>query len=155
MDNQNKRKVSSLFINPDFQGKFVAIFTIFGLFQAFVNYYAIYFSFGQIRDAAISSESGSAEQLAEMIQMQEFYVVTFLGITFAISFLIFVLVGVRYTHQAAGALHRMKLEFASMKEGKILHPITLRKGDFFRDVEGAFNEMVDAVSPGSKNPKEQ
>ncbi len=142
---QNKRKLSSFLINPDFQGKFIAIFVIFGFFQAFVNYYAIYFAFKQIRIGIEKSELPSDSTLLELVGLQEFYVISFIGIAFAISFLVFVVVGLRFTHGAAGALYRMKTELDAMKAQKALHHITLRKGDFFKDVESAFNEMVDEV----------
>ena len=141
----NKRKLSNYFINPDFQGKFVAIFLIFGFFQAFVNYYAIFFSFNKVRSGIAEAKVPPGSDIQELINMQEFYVITFIGVAFVISFLVFVFVGIRFTHQAAGALYRMKTEFAQMKADKKLHHITLRKGDFFRDVETSFNEMVDEV----------
>lgn len=134
-------------INPEFQGKFLAIFAIFGFFQAFVNYYAIYFAFKQIRYAVTSGTKAPDQEIIDLIGMQEFYVVSFIGIAFAISFLVFIFVGIRFTHHAAGALYRFKQEFSSMRDNKDLHHVKLREGDFFRDVEQAFNELVDEVKP--------
>ena len=65
--------------------------------------------------------------------------------SFSLSFLIFVFVGLRFSHNAAGALYRFKMDFQKMASDKKLFPIALRKGDFFKDVEEAFNEVVQAM----------
>lgn len=143
-----KRKLSSLFINLDFQGRLIAIFLIFGAFQGFVTFFVIFFTFSEIRKGFESAGGEHVRLLLDAVEMQEHFVFTFISIAFGISLLLFLFVGLRYTHQAAGALHRMKLEFESMKEKQVLHQITLRKGDFFRDVEDVFNDMVNSVSPG-------
>ena len=150
----NKRKISSYIINPDFQGKFLAIFMIFALFQAFVNYYVVYFSFKQIRTTIEKMAPPSIPEtgeLLEMVSLQEFYVITLMGFAYVMSFLVFAVVGVRFTHSAAGALYRIKSEFIDMAAKKNLHYITLRKGDFFRDVEASFNDLVDKVGKNKDN----
>ena len=149
---KDNRRLKNLLINTDFQGKFIAIFVIFGFFQAFVNYFAIYMAFQQVRAAAYSAGMAHKSELSDYISLQQFYVTSFIGFAFALSFLIFVFVGIRFTHQAAGPLHHFKTEFNKMKETKKLHKITLREHDFFKDVEGAFNEMVTEIDPGAVKP---
>ena len=150
----NRRQISSFLINPSFQGKFLAIFAFFGFFQALVNYYVIYWSFKQIQEAVVSSGEAVSQTIVDLVIMQEFYVMTFIGSAFLISFLVFIFVGVRFTHKAAGALYRMKVEFEKMQQAKALHTIKLREGDYFREVEDAFNSLAESMDEPKKTNKD-
>lgn len=152
---KNRRQLNSFLINPAFQGKFLAIFAFFGLFQALVNYYVIYWSFKQILESVTSSGEAVSQTIVDLVVMQEFYVMTFIGAAFLISFLVFIFVGVRFTHKAAGALYRMKQEFEKMQEAKTLHTIKLREGDYFREVEDAFNSLAQSMEPAAKKNKDK
>ena len=73
------------------------------------------------------------------------YLVIFLAIT--ISTMVFIWVGLKWTHDAVGAIYHLKKDIDKMATTKKLHQVRLRKNDYFKEFERSFNEMVVAVSP--------
>jgi hypothetical protein len=58
----------------------------------------------------------------------------------------FFVLAYRFTHKTAGALHRLKLTMSDIAESGTLKEAEFRQGDFFRDVESTFNQMVRKLS---------
>jgi len=148
---RNNRKLTKLLINPDFQLKFVLLFLIFGFVLSFVYYCVLNLSFYEIMSAIESKDSLDISSLQRIVLRQKSNVILFSGLYLLASFLIFIFVGLRYTHNVAGSLHRLKSEFMEMKKNKKLHHVKLRKKDFFRDLENSFNQLVDELDSDKKN----
>lgn len=144
-ENINERKISSIFIDKDFQMKMMVIFGAIGVLQSALYYYAIFFSFKQLEGIASQSGIRPGHPIFQQLNTQEFYVMAFLGFTFIMTLLLFLFLGFRFSHRVAGSMYRMRVEFDKMAETKELHHIRLRKTDFFQNVEKAFNHLVDVL----------
>jgi nitrogen fixation/metabolism regulation signal transduction histidine kinase len=66
----------------------------------------------------------------------------FLPLTVGVVSLLFILDALRFAHRVVGPLVRFRKAITSVTAGEELVLVTLRKGDFLKEMEGEFNEML-------------
>ena len=142
---ENNRKLSSILINKNYQGKFLITFGSFGILLGSIFFYTIHFIFEQLQELTLANGTPAASPIFEQLKELECNMFTMGGGFFGASMMLFIFLGFRFTHRTAGVLHHFKTEFSKMEEQNELHHLKLRDGDFFRDTEAAFNKLVDSV----------
>ena len=51
--------------------------------------------------------------------------------------------GLILSHRIAGPIHRLKMHFAELTQGKVMPKLSFRKNDFFTEVPGVINEYLE------------
>ena len=139
---KNNRKISSILINSNYQGKFLVTFGSFGALFMGVFFYTIYFMMDQVRLLALGTGVVASSPIFGKLEQLE-YNMYYIGGGFSlVVFTLFLVLGFRFTHKTAGVLYHFKTEFSKMEQSGELHELNLRDGDFFRDTELAFNNLV-------------
>ena len=64
----------------------------------------------------------------------------------------FVLDTIRLSHRFAGPIYRLRQTFRTVAAGKAFQPIRFRNGDFWKDIAGEFNEMMEALDAPMELP---
>lgn len=137
----NHRKSRSLLINPPFQLSMiawcigVAIAVIGTFFLAFLIF------FRNVRMQALAANLPSDHALFLYVDAQEayFYRVFLFGSILAL--LLIVAGGLWISHRVAGPLHRLTAHLKRSSPAE-LEPVKFRRGDYFPELERAFNEFV-------------
>ena len=122
---------------------FAGISMIQGAFFALVGYGLI----DSVKSTAMRSGIEAGHPFYEAFRIDETYIYLMVigGVT--VATVAFVWLGLKWTHDAVGAIYHLKKDIEKMKEAKKLHRVKLRDNDYFKDFERSFNEMVAAVDP--------
>jgi hypothetical protein len=150
MDNNQNRKKSSLLINPKFQWTLIGYAALLATLILITVYALISYGFQEFIQIGNQAGLPADHIYFQFIQMQE---VTFNRVILIIAVvigLILILGGLAISHKIAGPIHRMKNEFARMRDsqGPELSEVQFRKGDFFPELADSFNELVAAWKKG-------
>ncbi len=136
----DRRKLSSYLINTNFQGKFLLVFGAFGFMQTVVFFYAFSQIFSQVR-AFVDDGYDPEFFTSQMLQMESSVYMLFGGM-FILLMVVFLIIGFRFTHKTAGAVYHMQKTFMDSEKAGCLQEMKMRDGDFFREAERAYNDMV-------------
>lgn len=112
--------------------------------QILTFFYAISSLVDQMGIVARRSE-GDYDLLATQLTELKSNMFMIFGGSFLMLTILFLIVSFRFTHKTAGALYHFKQSFEAMGEEKKLKELKLRDGDFFRDVEKSFNDMIKKI----------
>lgn len=139
---RNNRKLSHLLINPKFQLSIIASFFSLALLACGVLYVGIYWIFQQSLEHAL--QSGLAKDQAYLTflhwQKQQFDL-AFLFAAIVLSFAI-VIGGTLLSHKIAGPIYRFTKYLQEQKSQRPPGPLNFRKGDYFSEIPGLFNEFL-------------
>lgn len=141
------RKTQSFYSNSEYQSKMLQIFAGISLFQG--GLFAL-LGFGLLENIkAVATRAGINEghPFYESLRMEEtfVYVVVLGGV--AATTIVFTWLGLKFSHDAVGAIYRMKKDIEIMTTKKQLGLLKLRRNDYFKEFENSFNEMVRTVKP--------
>lgn len=139
------RKTQSYFGSADFQSKMLLIFSGVSLVQGAFFAFASYSFMDHFKQVAIKSGIDATHPLFEKLRLEETFVYLFILLAVLIATLVFVYFGLKITHEAVGAIYRMKKDVEKMAEEKKLSKLSLRKNDYFKDFEKSFNNMVTVI----------
>ncbi len=139
-------KRTTFFINPRFQGWFIAGIIFFNFFICSVFYGAQRYVFRVIRSygsvQANGAESGFLDKYVELQQnaMNYLFIATMLIMT-----CISIIIGLYFSHKIAGPLYHLnkflKEKAAGTSQEKILR---FRKGDYFGELADTTNNYIDS-----------
>ncbi len=141
------RKSQSFYGNSEYQSKMLKIFAGISLAQGGV--FAL-LGYGLLENMKLIAEKAGIEKghlFYESLKMEETFIyVVLLGGIGAVT-VAFTWAGLKYSHEAVGAIYRMKKDIEIMTSKKDLSLLKLRRNDYFREFEYSFNQMVYAVKP--------
>jgi hypothetical protein len=144
------RKTQSFFSNSEYQSKMLQIFAGITLFQGGV--FAL-LGFGLLENVKSVAEKAGIKEghpFYESLRMEETFVYVAILSGIAIASMVFVWLGLKYSHDAVGAIYRMKKDIEIMTEKKELGLLKLRRNDYFKDFENSFNELIKTVKPDAQ-----
>ena len=123
------------------------IFAGISLFQGAVFGFVGFILLGNVKKVALQSGIVATHPFFEAFRMEETFVyVVVLGGTL-LTMGIFTWLGMMYSHEAVGAIYRLKKDIEKMTTTKKLFQVKLRQNDYFKDFEETFNEMVVTIGP--------
>ncbi|OOZ38644.1 hypothetical protein BOW53_14715 [Solemya pervernicosa gill symbiont] len=117
-----------LVVNKDFQQRFVVgmIFSVVLLINLVILFDLL---------------SGSSMLVGELSELQ--FLIIGLAELFIVGIVYFL--GIRLSHQVAGPVYVVSNSLEKMGDGDLSFKVRLRKRDFFREVEGDFNDNVEKL----------
>jgi len=128
-------------VNPTFQLKFSILLTIIVFISTLIYPIAIYDLLNETIMALGKSVPTQAlifeEKRKPLLAILFLWEAGFLGLIFIIS--------IFFSHKVAGPLHKIKVYFARVREGKGRDILTLRQGDYFQDFAGDINLTFDYI----------
>ncbi len=124
----NRRK--TYLINPPFQLKFSMLVTFLVFLSSLIYPWAIF----DLMNETIQIFAKVAPSFAPILEQRKktlwiiltMWEVGFLGMIFAIT--------IFFSHKVAGPLYRLKVYLIELKKGKSHQEITLREGDYFKEI---------------------
>ncbi len=140
-----KRKTQSYYGNPDFQSRMLMIFTGVSFLQGTFLFIASSVVIDRVEKTAAKSGIESNHLFFEMLNTDRTFLYLIVTVAVLISAIASILVGMRFTHEAIGAIYRMKKEFKIMINNKKIAFLNLRKNDYFKDVEASYNDMIEEL----------
>ncbi|MEM7646602.1 MAG: hypothetical protein AAF203_06820 [Pseudomonadota bacterium] len=121
------------------------IFSGISLVQGAFFAFAAYGFMENMKSVALKSGIEKGSDFFEKLRLEETFVYLFILLAILIATLLFVFIGLRVTHQAVGAIYRMKKDIKKMQDEKKISHLSLRKNDYFKDFEKTFNDLVDII----------
>jgi len=138
-------KKGQILIHPKFQIKFI-VFLVGALFLAILFFYL-----GEIYFLKELSAYGKDLNLPpdhafyKLLGLQKSIMNKVFLFTSIFVFLYLVIFGLILSNRVAGPLIKLRSYFEDMAETGKLKKITFREGDFFKEIEKAFNESVEKL----------
>jgi methyl-accepting chemotaxis protein len=144
------RKLFSYYGGSEFHNKMLKIFAGMSLLQGGFFYLASYQIISHVE--AIGSKSRLPADHTFYTEMKEQQTFLYLIVTLAIliSTTLFVYLGMKFSHEAVGAIYRMKKDLETMTANGKVETLNLRKNDYFKDIENAFNDFITKVKSNHK-----
>lgn len=144
-----RRSWRNIWINPDYQSRYVFWISVTGLILVVINAAIFYFYVSQnysiLVDLSPMTDDAKAQLYRELRQI--------IGLLFAANLVFLGLVsfiGLMFSHRTAGPLYKFKKTFLQIRDGDTALRLHLRPKDDFRDVAHAFNEMMDVLQGKKK-----
>lgn len=150
---KNRRRLKQIWINPSFQTHFLVKFGILNLITCGF-FIATTFSF-LVRLQSMAEENG----FFQSVVFQNFWDIQIQVISFSLlvvvllTFFLFLYLGLTMSHKIAGPLYRLNQHFKSLSSSDkipVLEKVRFRKGDYFKELEDSFNELVDRENDVNK-----
>ncbi len=135
----NNRK--TILINKPFQLSILAWFSLLGLLIALIFYSANLYFFKSMHDEAVLAGLAADNVFFQYLEAQKVFMNKVFFISTFISSLVIIWGGLYLSHRVAGPLlrltaHLKTFSFADMK------PLKFRKGDYFPEIQDAYNEFI-------------
>jgi len=140
---QKRRRLKNILLDGRFQLRYVVLVTGVCLAVSFALGLLIYqqstFASDQIMSALETPDMDWVDDATkdavreQLTHTDSSLVITMIAIGFGLAFIVIVTL-ILMTHQMAGPLHRMALYFDTIREGRLVPPGQLRRGDQFREV---------------------
>lgn len=135
------RKPKSLLINPAFQVSVIAWFTAVALAVILVFLGSILWFFRNLKAQGLAAGLPEGHPLFRYIQSQEMQFYQIFALSSLVALVIIVAGGLLLSHRVAGPLHRLT-EHLLDSEGASPGPVKFRTGDYFPELERAFNDFL-------------
>ena len=136
---KNNRKVSKILINKKFQLSTIGVFSLVGLLASSSYIYVAYLFFAKFEKMGKFYGFDKGSSFYKFLAKQEDFIFTSFGLTFLVSSILFLVIGFKYSHKAAGPLYRLNVHLLEMledsKNSKDMKKISFRDGDYFREIE--------------------
>jgi len=138
-------KKGKLLIHPKFQIKFI-VFLVAALFLAILFFYLgeIYF-LKEITAYGKELNLPPDHAFYKLLGLQKSIMNKVFLFTSIFVFIYLVIFGLILSNRIAGPLIKLRSYFEDMAETGNLRKIEFRKGDFFKEIEVAFNKSVDKL----------
>lgn len=139
---RNNRKI--ILINKPFQLRVVGYFIGLALINITIFYACIYYFFWNLRHTGLTAGLKPNHVFFLFVDEQS-YIMTMIFVAvavFTVSFLL--IIGLLISHKIAGPLYHLKKHIDECEEKGELSPIRFRKGDFFLEVQDAFNRLANS-----------
>jgi methyl-accepting chemotaxis protein len=146
---QNKRKLRNYLINPGYQIRYILWLTTTGLLLLAMNGWIFYHYISENYALLVELSPMTDESKNQLFLELREILVRLAVVSSSFMFVVMVL-GLIFSHKAAGPLFHFKRVFEEIKQGKLGARVRLRPGDEFQDVAQAFNEMMDTVDPSTR-----
>ena len=147
----HKRKISNYFVDPKFQGKFMAFLLLstmipisisLGIIAIFIKQnYSILVQFGDLDQTMVALLNHELKVLIASV-----------GISFGACILLIGVVGLLFSHRIAGPIYALRRDIRRlMQEGH--GTITVRPGDEWQDFVRELNQLISALRTMSSDRK--
>lgn len=136
----NKRFGRSLLINPRFQLSLIGQFSVLALIITGVFYFAVTMFFREMTTQAIQAGLPEGHVFFRFLSDQQSILNKIFLLCSLVAVILILAGGLWLSHQVAGPLHRLVNHMRENK--KNTPPLKFRKGDYFPEVEEAFNEFI-------------
>lgn len=136
----NKRFGRSLLINPKFQLSIIGQFSVLALIITGVFYFAVTMFFREMTTQAIQAGLPQGHVFFRFLTEQQNTLNQLFLLCSLVAIVVIIGGGLWLSHQVAGPLHRLVNHMRDNKTST--PPLRFRKGDYFPEVEEAFNEFI-------------
>jgi len=136
----NRRK--KLFINPKFQGKFMAYFISFSLTLIATFYFANLYFFYSFKQIGVQTGFPETHVFFKFLAEQQATMNIIFLITTVIALAAIVIGGLYLSHRIAGPLKRLENYFKKMEQNALPDNIKSRKNDFFPELFQALDQCI-------------
>lgn len=141
---QSGRRLRNLWLNPAYQGRYIAGLVLSGLLLAGLQS-AIFYFFTRENYALLVDLSPMSDEAKALLYRELKTIVVLLGAG-SFGFILLVgLLGLVYSHRTAGPMFHFKRVFEEINSGNKSARVRLRPNDDFKDVAESFNQMMDKV----------
>lgn len=135
----NKRKV--FLINKDFQFSIIRWFSVLAFILVGIYYLSMHLFFDSITKEAIAAGLAPDHVFFVYINEQKRFMVNVFLITSLIAILVIFIGGLLLSHKVAGPIYRLVQHLSTHNKDSV-PPLKFRKGDYFPEVEAAFNDFI-------------
>lgn len=140
----SKRSLKNLWLNPGFQGRYIFWISITGLLLVVINASIFYFftreNYALLVDLGPMTAEAKAQLYRELWQIIGYLIIGSFGFLSVVA-----IVGLIFSHRAAGPIFHFTKVFTEVKNGNTALRIRLRPNDEFKEAAQAFNEMMDSL----------
>jgi len=150
---RSARSWKNFWINPKFQKKYVFWVTFSGVLLVAVNSGVFYFFTKENYDLLVELSPMTDDAKAQLYR-ELWWIIGCLvsGNLFFIALV--ALVGVVFSHKAAGPMYGLVKTCERIREGDVQQRVRFRPGDDFQEVAMAVNEMLDVLTQQKSGKKE-
>ncbi len=138
------RKVFSYYGWSEFQNKMLIVFAGISLLQGaffFLGAHLVILKLeGMVENGRMPA---SQTEFAEILSHQQTFLFLMVLASTLITTVAFVYLGLRYSHDAVGAIYRIKKDVIQMTESGQIQKLSTRKNDYFKDVQEALNDFIE------------
>ena len=138
---KNGRKV--FLINPSFQYRVIAWMMGISLAPICTFFAAHYYFFWKLRQLGQEIELEPDHIYFRFLEGQGQSLLLIFIICSFLAIAIVAISGLILSHRIAGPIHRLKMHFAELTQGKVMPKLSFRKNDFFTEVPGVINEYLE------------
>jgi methyl-accepting chemotaxis protein len=131
-----------IIINPLFQVRFAALFTLAVLVFSAVFPAFVYFVFSSMEQHAYFSKSPRALQA---LNEARYDLTIFFGLTAIVTAVMAFILALFHSHRIAGPLYKLRMSMVALQQGVLDKHIRFRTKDNFPELAEGFNAMADAV----------
>ena len=149
--NQNfkaQRKLQNYWINPEFQKKYVFWIFLVGVVLAVSNSGVFYF-FTRENYALLVDLSPMTDDVKLQLYSELKQIIAFLFIGNTVFLGLVTLLGVVFSHRAAGPMFNLVRTCQKIRDGQSAVRVNFRPGDDFPEVAVAVNEMLESIAKRS------
>jgi hypothetical protein len=140
------RKIFSYYGRSEFHNKMLKIFVGISLLQGAFFFMGAHMVMLRLEGLAGSDRlPATASDFAAVLRTEQTFLYLMVLVSVLISTAVFVYLGLRYSHDAAGAIYRIKKDLVEMTEKGEVKRLNTRKNDYFKDVEEAINNFIDKI----------
>lgn len=141
---KDNRKKTNLIINPKFQYSFIASFFFLMLALYVIVLLVANWLIGPLISQINSLNLPADHQVWLVVDNFNNYTNFIAILLFFVFSCFFIMASLIISHRIAGPLKNLQNNLAKMGAAKKLTKVYFRKNDYFKDLEGDFNKMVDA-----------
>ena len=139
----NQREVKRILLNKSFQLKMIGAFGGLIVLASSAYAFAVYMFFDKFITLGNKIGVDPNHVFWKFMDRQQESMYTAFGITFIVTLILFLFIGFKFSHKVAGPLYRLNEHLKSIAENNgELKEIKFRDGDFFKEIEENFNEVV-------------
>jgi methyl-accepting chemotaxis protein len=145
--NQNKkykRSLKNLWLNPQYQGKYIFWISFTGLILVIINSSTFYF-FTKENYALLVDLSPMTDEAKMQLYKELKQIIMYLVLGNLLFLIIVSILGLVFSHRTVGPMYHFKRVFREIQNGNLKSRVRLRPKDDFKDVALAFNEMMDSI----------
>ena len=135
----NMRKV--ILINKPFQYSILAWFSFLSIILISIFYSTIWYFFNNLKKEALSVGLPPEHIFFTFINEQKAIMDNVFIVSSIVALIVILVGGLVLSHKVAGPLYRLTKHLQGHNRGNIT-PVKFRKGDYFPEIEEAFNEFL-------------
>ena len=146
MDNAHKRSRQTFLINPDFQWAMIRWTLFISLFSSGIFYISTVIFFNDLQELGLQQKLSPDSPYFRFLALENQRMNLIFGLTTAISSVLIVLFGMRFSHKIAGPIHRFRQYLSGIDPSSTKLPdLKFRKDDFFQELATDFNSFKSKI----------